>query len=79
MIWTADRAHWLRRGEELVSVSVDSLVIGDVVVVKPDERVAADGFVVLGESSIDQAAITGESVPVDKRPGDEVFAGVKSA
>lgn len=58
----------VRRGEELVSVSVDSLVIGDIVVVKPDERLAADGFVVLGESSIDQAAITGESVPVDKRP-----------
>jgi Cd2+/Zn2+-exporting ATPase len=58
----------VRRGEDLVEVSVDSLVLGDVIVVKPDERVAADGFVVLGESSIDQAAITGESVPVDKRP-----------
>lgn len=58
----------VRRGENLVEVSVDGLAIGDVIVVKPDERVAADGFVVLGESSIDQAAITGESVPVDKRP-----------
>jgi Cd2+/Zn2+-exporting ATPase len=58
----------VRRGEDLVEVSVDSLALGDVIVVKPDERVAADGFVVLGESSIDQAAITGESVPVDKRP-----------
>ncbi|HEY9143663.1 heavy metal translocating P-type ATPase [Arenimonas caeni] len=58
----------VRRGDQLVDVSVNDLVIGDVVVVKPDERVAADGFVVLGESSIDQAAITGESVPVDKRP-----------
>ena len=58
----------LRRGEALVEVAVDSLAIGDVIVVKPDARVAADGFVVLGESSIDQAAITGESVPVDKRP-----------
>ena len=58
----------VRRGAELVEVPVGDLVVGDVVVVKPDERVAADGFVVLGESSIDQAAITGESVPVDKRP-----------
>ena len=58
----------VRRGEDLVEVSADSLALGDVIVVKPDERVAADGFVVLGESSIDQAAITGESVPVDKRP-----------
>lgn len=58
----------VRRGDQLTEVSVESLVIGDIVVVKPDERVAADGFVVVGESSIDQAAITGESVPVDKRP-----------
>lgn len=58
----------VRRGDQLLEVAVDTLVIGDVVVVKPDERLAADGFVILGESSIDQAAITGESVPVDKRP-----------
>lgn len=58
----------VRRGGELVEVAVETLQIGDIVVIKPDERVAADGFVVLGESSIDQSAITGESVPVDKRP-----------
>jgi Cd2+/Zn2+-exporting ATPase len=58
----------VRRGTELVEVPADQLQIGDVVVVKPDERLAADGFIVLGESSIDQSAITGESVPVDKRP-----------
>lgn len=58
----------VRRGDALVEVSVDELQIGDVVVIKPDERVAADGFVILGESSIDQSAITGESVPVDKQP-----------
>ena len=57
----------VRRGSELVEVAVDTLEIGDIVVVKPHERIAADGFVVLGESSIDQSAITGESVPVDKR------------
>ena len=56
----------VRRGDELVEVGADTLQVGDVVVVKPDERLAADGFVILGESSIDQSAITGESVPVDK-------------
>ena len=58
----------VRRGDDMIEVAVDTLVAGDVVVVKPDERIAADGFVIQGESSIDQAAITGESVPVDKRP-----------
>lgn len=62
----------VRRGDVLMEVAVEKLEIGDVVVVKPDERVAADGFVILGESSIDQAAITGESVPVDKRPVPDV-------
>jgi Cd2+/Zn2+-exporting ATPase len=64
----------VRRGDQVTEVAVDTLAIGDVVIVKPDERVAADGFVVLGDSSIDQAAITGESVPVDKRPVPDVAA-----
>jgi Cd2+/Zn2+-exporting ATPase len=64
----------VRRDGELVEVGVDTLAIGDVVVIKPDERISADGFVVLGESSIDQSAITGESVPVDKRPVTDVAA-----
>lgn len=68
----------VRRSDALVEVPVEALVVGDIVVVKPDERVAADGFVVLGESSIDQSAITGESVPVDKRPvADPVAARAK--
>jgi Cd2+/Zn2+-exporting ATPase len=58
----------VRRSGALLEVEINALQVGDIVVVKPDERVAADGFVVLGESSIDQAAITGESVPVDKCP-----------
>ncbi|MCB2084739.1 MAG: heavy metal translocating P-type ATPase, partial [Sphingomonadaceae bacterium] len=62
----------VRRDGQLVEAAVESLKIGEVVVVKPDQRVAADGFVILGESSIDQSAITGESVPVDKRPVPDV-------
>jgi len=49
-------------------IPVEALRIGDIVVVKPNERLPADGFVVLGESSVDQAPITGESAPVDKQP-----------
>lgn len=49
-------------------VRVEDLVIGDVVVVRPNDRLPADGFLVKGESSVNQAPVTGESIPVDKRP-----------
>jgi len=55
-------------------VSVEALAVGDVVLVAPGERVAADGRIIEGATSVDQAAITGESIPVDKVVGDEVFA-----
>lgn len=70
----APRTARVRRDGTETEVSVEELVVGDVVVIKPDERVPADGFVILGESSINQAPITGESVPVDKQPVDD--AGV---
>jgi Cd2+/Zn2+-exporting ATPase len=56
-------------------VVIDELKIGDLILVKPGERIAMDGRVVKGASSVNQAPITGESVPVDKQPGNEVFAG----
>ena len=59
---------------ELV-VPVEELSVGDLVLVRPGERVAVDGLVEAGQTAIDQAAITGESVPVEKRKGDQVFAG----
>lgn len=49
-------------------VAIEELKIGDTVVVRPDSRIAADGVVIYGESSVDQSAVTGESVPVDKSP-----------
>lgn len=49
-------------------VPVGQLLIGDLVIVKPHERIPADGYVVLGSSSVDQSSVTGESVPVDKQP-----------
>ncbi len=56
-------------------VSVESLQIGQVVVVKPGERIPVDGTVLSGVSAVDQSSMTGESVPVDKEHGDSVFAG----
>jgi heavy metal translocating P-type ATPase len=56
-------------------VKVADLQVGDVVVVRPGERVAADATVISGGSEVDQATITGEPLPVDKEVGDEVFAG----
>lgn len=63
-----------RDGEEL-KVPVDDVMVGDMVLVKPGEYIPVDGEVVYGESAVSQAAVTGESMPVDKRPGDEVFVG----
>jgi Zn2+/Cd2+-exporting ATPase len=64
----------LRDGGERV-VPVEELRLGEVVLVRPGERVAVDGAVLAGETAIDQSAITGESVPVEKSAGDSVFAG----
>lgn len=58
----------VRRNGQAVEISVEELELGDIVLVKPNERLAADGFVVLGTSSINQAPVTGESIPVDKAP-----------
>tara|TARA_R110002096_G_scaffold428258_2_gene639701 strand:- start:6047 stop:8107 length:2061 start_codon:yes stop_codon:yes gene_type:complete len=70
----APKTALVRQGDSLEEVSVEDLEVGDIVVIKPDERVPADGFVVKGESSVNQAPITGESVPVDKRPVDDPIA-----
>jgi Cd2+/Zn2+-exporting ATPase len=56
-------------------VPVGELVVGDLVLVRPGERIPADGLIAGGESAIDQAAITGESMPVVKGPGEDVFSG----
>ncbi len=57
------------------TVPVHDLEIGQVVLIQPGERIPTDGEVVAGQSAVDQATITGESLPVDKGPGDKVFAG----
>jgi len=68
-----DTAH-LRRGDELVETPVEELQPGDVVVVRPGERLPVDGVVISGTSSIDQSPITGESIPVFKEQGSDVFS-----
>jgi Cd2+/Zn2+-exporting ATPase len=63
-------------GEEEVETKL--LAVGDVIRVRPGDNVAADGVIVSGQGSFNQATITGESLPVDKKPGDEVFAGTQN-
>jgi len=65
----------VRRDGETVTVPVDELRVGEVVLVEPGEKIPADGVVVEGASAVDQSPITGESVPVEKAVDDEVFAG----
>lgn len=64
----------IRNGKE-VEISIEELEINDLIVVKPGQRVPVDGVVVKGFSSIDESMITGESIPVEKKKGDEVTGG----
>lgn len=66
---------WIKSGESLIHKSVSDVTIGETMVVKPGERIPLDGQVLKGESSVNQAPITGESMPVDKSPDDSVYAG----
>ena len=70
-----EEAWLVRGGFEPMKVAVSSLQIGDHLLIKPGERVPADGVIFKGQSSIDESAISGEPLPVAKREGDEVFAG----
>ena len=65
-----DTATVVRDGQTM-EIPVAELVVGDTVVVRPNERLPADGFIVKGSSAINQAPVTGESIPVDKRPVDD--------
>ncbi|MBU0723679.1 MAG: heavy metal translocating P-type ATPase [Alphaproteobacteria bacterium] len=65
----------VKRGESTAMVAVEDLVVGDVVVVKPGERIPADGRIEDGSSQLDESLITGESLPIDKQAGDGVTGG----
>jgi len=69
-----DRVTVRRDGKDLF-ISPDEVVVGDLLIVRSGERIAVDGEVLFGAAAINQSAITGESVPVEKQAGDTVFAG----
>ena len=65
----------VRRNGTEQEIPVEDVVVGDVFILKPGQSVPTDGAIITGESSVNQAPVTGESVPVEKQPGDPVFAG----
>lgn len=67
-------ANVIRDGNE-VTLKIDELKINDLVIVRPGERIPADGFIVNGFSTVDESMITGESIPVEKKEGDKVIGG----
>jgi len=66
------RARVVRDGTE-VEIPIEEVVVGDVLTVRPGEKVPVDGVIVDGQSALDESMVTGESLPVDKEPGDEVI------
>jgi len=72
-VYTGGPCPWCEAHEEQVPVA--ELAVGDVILVRPGERIPMDGKILRGTSAINQAPITGESIPVEKGPGAEVFAG----
>lgn len=71
----APKEALIRRGTEEMMVHVEDIQVGDIMIVKPGQKLAMDGTVIKGTSTLNQAAITGESVPVTKTINDEAFAG----
>ncbi|GIV59018.1 MAG: hypothetical protein KatS3mg043_0107 [Rhodothermaceae bacterium] len=65
----------VRRGPATETLPVEAVEVGEIVVLRPGDRIPLDGTVVAGTSAVDQASVTGESMPVQKAPGDPVFAG----
>jgi Cu+-exporting ATPase len=68
----AKSAHVVRNGQEL-EVPVDEVLVGDIVIVRPGEKIPVDGVVVEGRSAVDESMLTGESLPLQKGPGDAVI------
>lgn len=69
------KTAFVEDGGKVTEVSADGLAVGATILVRPGDRVPADGIILLGETSIDEAPVTGESVPKKKRPEDQVYAG----
>lgn len=73
-----DIAH-VRRDNREVAVAIDAVINGDIVIVKPGERIPVDGTIIEGESHVDESMLTGESLPVARHPGDPVTGGAINA
>jgi Cu+-exporting ATPase len=68
----AKTAHVVRDGDE-IDIPIDEVLVGDVISVRPGEKIPVDGVVIDGHSSVDESMLTGESLPLEKRPGDAVI------
>lgn len=75
LVEDSPRIARVRRGQDLVEVPAHEVGVGDVVLIRPGERIPVDGSVESGRSTVDQSFLTGESIPVDKGPDDPVYAG----
>jgi len=70
-----EEAHVIHDGGEMMDMPVSSLKKGELILVKPGEKIPIDGLVVAGRSSVNESMVTGEATPVDKAPGDEIIGG----
>jgi Cd2+/Zn2+-exporting ATPase len=75
---TPTKARRIKKDGSEEEVAASELAVGDVIRIRPGDNVAADGIIVSGQGSFNQATITGESLPVDKKSGDEAFAGTQN-
>ena len=75
---TPTKARRITKNGSEEEVAASQLAVGDMIRIRPGDNVAADGVIVTGQGSFNQATITGESLPADKKPGDEVFAGTQN-
>lgn len=69
------RTALVARGDELIETPLDNVLEGDEIVVRPGERIAVDGRIISGSTSVDESMLTGESIPVEKSAEDDVYAG----
>jgi len=74
LVALAPKEATVLRDDQEIRVSTDQIQVGEVVLVRPGEKIPVDGVVVAGASAVDQSPITGESIPLEKRPGAEVYA-----
>ena len=75
---TPTKARRIKADKSEEEVAASELAVGDIIRIRPGDNVAADGVIVSGQGSFNQATITGESLPADKKQGDEVFAGTQN-